>query len=182
MAGITGFTAERGDQLVIDTLPFETTLLLEPPLPPVAPVVTPPPVTPLSTFLKLDRKMQMILGGSAGGLILVLIVGVMLMKRGRKKSRNASVAGPTSLEAGAGRSIDGAASAIGIEQQMESKLAERDARQQKLDSEALDALKVAPVITKAAEVLAKHLREKVTKEAEISAQILRSWIRDEEEI
>ena len=31
VAGITGFTAERGDQLVIETLPFETTLLLEPP-------------------------------------------------------------------------------------------------------------------------------------------------------
>ena len=33
VAGITGFSQERGDQLVIETLPFETTLQLEPPLP-----------------------------------------------------------------------------------------------------------------------------------------------------
>ena len=37
VAGITGFNAERGDQLVIETLPFETTLLLEPPAAPPAP-------------------------------------------------------------------------------------------------------------------------------------------------
>ena len=36
VAGITGFSAERGDQLVIETLPFETTLLLEPPASPNA--------------------------------------------------------------------------------------------------------------------------------------------------
>jgi len=47
--------------------------------------------------------------------------------------------------------------------------------------QALNALKLAPVITKKAEVFAKHLREKITKEPEISAQILRSWIREEEE-
>ena len=39
VAGITGFNAERGDQLVIETLPFENTLLLEPP----ARAAPPPP-------------------------------------------------------------------------------------------------------------------------------------------
>ena len=37
VAGVTGFSAERGDQLVIDTLPFETTLQLEPPAAPPGP-------------------------------------------------------------------------------------------------------------------------------------------------
>ena len=36
------------------------------------------------------------------------------------------------------------------------------------------------MITKKAEVLAKHLREKIAKEPEVSAQILRTWIREEE--
>ena len=49
-----------------------------------------------------------------------------------------------------------------------------------MDAQALNALKLAPVITKTAEVLAKHLREKITKEPEMSAQILRTWIREEE--
>ena len=65
-------------------------------------------------------------------------------------------------------------------QQIEAKLAEREALQKKMDAQALNSLKLAPVITKTAEVLAKHLREKITKEPEISAQILRTWIREEE--
>ena len=36
VAGVTGFNQERGDQLVIETLPFESTLLLEPPVRPGA--------------------------------------------------------------------------------------------------------------------------------------------------
>jgi flagellar biosynthesis/type III secretory pathway M-ring protein FliF/YscJ len=52
--------------------------------------------------------------------------------------------------------------------------------QQKMDDQALASLKLAPVITKKGEVLAKHLREKIAKEPDISVQILRSWIREEE--
>src|ERR1035441_9214589 len=68
-----------------------------------------------------------------------------------------------------------------VENQMESQLAERDALQAKADAQALNSLKLAPVITKKAEVFAKHLRDKIAKEPEISVQILRGWIREEEE-
>jgi hypothetical protein len=37
------------------------------------------------------------------------------------------------------------------------------------------------VITKKAEVFAKHLRDKITKEPDVSVQILKSWIREEGE-
>jgi flagellar biosynthesis/type III secretory pathway M-ring protein FliF/YscJ len=67
-----------------------------------------------------------------------------------------------------------------VENQIESQLAERDALQAKMDAQALSSLKLAPVITKKAEVFAKHLREKIAKEPEISVQILRTWIREEE--
>ena len=49
-----------------------------------------------------------------------------------------------------------------------------------MEAQALSSLKLAPVITKKAEVLAKHLREKISKEPDVAAQILRSWIREEE--
>jgi flagellar biosynthesis/type III secretory pathway M-ring protein FliF/YscJ len=68
-----------------------------------------------------------------------------------------------------------------MENQMESQLAERDALQAKADAQALSSLKLAPVITKKAEVFSKHLRDKIAKEPEISVQILRGWIREEEE-
>src|ERR1035441_9082505 len=65
VAGITGFSPDRGDQLVIETLPFETTLLLEPPLPPNAGVPG-KPGTPVAGFplpLALDSRTLLIGGG-----------------------------------------------------------------------------------------------------------------------
>src|SRR5450432_3505492 len=125
VAGVTGYNAERGDQLVIETLPFETTLLLEPPQQPG----TSGPQKPVAgSPFQLDRKTLMTGGGS----------------------------------------------------QIESQLAERDALQHKMDAQALASLKLMPVITKKAEVFAKHLREKVASEPEMSAQVLRGWIREED--
>jgi flagellar biosynthesis/type III secretory pathway M-ring protein FliF/YscJ len=121
--------------------------------------------------------MQLILGGAAGAVLLLLFVAVFLL-RSRKKAHSADVTGPAALSAGEASSH--ASLNEPVEQQMESKLAERDALQQKLDAQALSALKIAPVITKAAEVLSKHLRDKISKESEMSAQILRTWIREEE--
>ncbi len=180
VAGITGFTETRGDQLVIETLPFETTMLLEPPQPSVAPPAPQAPATPLTSLLKLDRKTQLIVGGAAAALILLLFAASRLL-RGGKKAGSASVTGPVALPAGEGGASPAVSGQPGaFEQQIESKLAERDALQQKMDAQTLQALKVAPVITKTAEVLAKHLRDKVSKESEISAQLLRTWIHEEE--
>jgi flagellar biosynthesis/type III secretory pathway M-ring protein FliF/YscJ len=49
-----------------------------------------------------------------------------------------------------------------------------------MDAQLLHSLKVAPVITKAGEVLAKHLRESIKKDPEVTGHILRAWIREEE--
>jgi flagellar M-ring protein FliF len=184
VAGITGLSTERGDQLVIDTLPFETTLLLEPPAPPAPPVSAPPSQTPLEFVKKLDRKTLIIGGGAAAGIIAILVVGTMFLLRKRKtakSSKTATVTGPAALAAGeAGVAMPDGVDPAAFEKQIESKLAEREALQQKMDSQALQSLKLAPVIPKTAEILAKHLREKIKKESEVSAQILRTWIRDEE--
>src|SRR6185369_12189722 len=184
VAGITGFSAERGDQLVIETLPFETTLLLEPPAVPNA-IAPGKPGTPIAGFpipLKLDKKTLMIGGGALGGLLL-LAIGAFLFRRKRRKNRVASApTTPATLPASGAPNTTTALAATGeVESQIESQLAERDALQAKMDAQALNSLKLAPVITKKAEVFAKHLREKIIKEPEISAQILRSWIREEEE-
>ncbi|SPF55017.1 Flagellar M-ring protein [Candidatus Sulfopaludibacter sp. SbA4] len=180
VAGVTGFTESRGDQLVIETLPFETTMLLEPPQPTAAPVAAPPQATSFSMLLKWDRKTLMIAGGSAAAVIVLLVAGVFLLMRRGKPGRRGAATGQAALTAGEDGSSPGI-SGPGVEQQIESKLAERDLLQQKLDEKALQALKVAPVITKTAEVLAKHLRDKVSKDSEMSAQLLRGWIHEEEE-
>jgi flagellar M-ring protein FliF len=179
VAGVTGFNAERGDQLVIETLPFEDTLLLEPPLPPGAPGLA-KPSAPAASTLKLDRNTLLIGGGAALALIVLgIVVGMLSRRRGGGGSAEAT--GLPALSAGEGpmAAAGGSKNSV-LEQQMESKLAEHDALQQKMDSQALNSLRLAPVITKKAEVFAKHLREKIKTEPEVSAQVLHSWIREEE--
>ena len=59
-------------------------------------------------------------------------------------------------------------------------LAQDVSEQHRLEEQALSSLKLAPVITKTSEVLAKHLRDKIAKEPATSAQLLRTWIAEEE--
>ena len=180
VAGVTGFTAERGDQLVIETLPFETTLLLEPPQ---LPAPTPPAAKPPQQFglpFPVDRKMLTIAGGALAALLVLTFAALMLRRRGRrKKSAAGGVQGPTELAAGAGQT-QALAVPGGNGVDIEAQLAEREALQKKMDAEALASLKLAPVITKKAEVFAKHLRETIASEPETAARALRSWIREDE--
>lgn len=176
VAGITGFTAERGDQLVIETLPFETTLQLEPPQQPGAPA-TASPTAPKWGPVRLDPRTLTIGGGAVGAAIIVGLVVLLFKRTGR---RHAPVEMQPALPPGEEGAPAVAPAGSGIEHQLESKLAERDALQKKIETEALNSLKLSPVITKTAEVLAKHLREKIKQEPEISAQILRTWVREEE--
>jgi flagellar M-ring protein FliF len=184
VAGITGYSQERGDQLVIETLPFETTLQLEPPA-----VATPAaPGRPGSPFpglpVSLDRKTLLIAAGGATVLIVLGIAAAVFRRKRRKRTGTVEMASRPSLPAAAQAPAPGSSTELmspaQLENQMESQLAERDALQAKMDAEALGSLKLAPVITKKAEVLAKHLREKIAKEPDVSVQILRTWIREEE--
>jgi flagellar M-ring protein FliF len=166
VAGVTGFNTQRGDQLIVETQPFETTLQLEPPRPTGASPARPAP----DTKLQLNQRTLWIAGAAAGALCLGVIV-LMLLRRG-KPAQAPEATAPTALPHAAART--------GIDQQLEAQLAEREALQQQMDAKALNALKLAPVITKTAEVMAKHIREKIREQPEVSAQVLRSWIRDEE--
>ena len=173
VAGVTGLNVDRGDQLIVETLPFETTLMTEPPQP-NAPGMAPAakPVLPLG----LDRKTLLIGGGAAALLILILVAALMR----RRSAPEVEASAPAALPAGQGAApaqVPQAGSSV--EQQFEAKLAERDAQQQKLDAQALSALKLAPAIAKTSEVLAKHLREKVKEDPDLSAHVLQSWIRED---
>jgi flagellar biosynthesis/type III secretory pathway M-ring protein FliF/YscJ len=98
----------------------------------------------------------------------------------RKAGAGATVpnALPPGEEISSGRAVEGPSA----ESELEAKLAEREAAQKRAEAQALSSLKLTPVITKTAEILAKHLREKIAKEPEVSAQVLRTWIREEEEL
>jgi flagellar M-ring protein FliF len=178
VAGVTGFSAERGDNLVIETLPFESTLSIEPPASPAAPAV-PPNASPLEIVAKWDRKTQMIAAAAGAGLLVLLVViGLLLRAKGARNRKRAEDTSPPALPAGSSAAVAAAIEGDGAD--YEARLAEQQAEQKRLETQTLAQLKLAPTITKAAEVLAKHLREKISKDPEISAQILRTWIREDE--
>ena len=77
VAGITGFSAERGDQLIVESLPFESTLNQEPPPPP--PAANPAPAFP--------RRPMIIFSAAAAGLLLAC---GLLIAWFRKRSRKAA--------------------------------------------------------------------------------------------
>ena len=122
----------------------------------------------------------MIAGGAvAAVLLLFVLLRIARRKKGRK---TAEIEVPAALPRGSQEAAaPNLAAGVNVEKQLESQLAERDALQQRMDSQALSSLKLSPVITKKTEVFAKHLSEKITKEPEVSVQILKSWIRDDED-
>jgi flagellar M-ring protein FliF len=172
VAGVTGLNTDRGDQLIVETMPFEITLLTEPPQ-------AGAPAGPLGKQgqpLVLDKKTLEIGGGAA--LLLVILV-VLLMRRRGAPAGEASAPGALPAPSSVAAAQIAAPPGPDLEHQLEAKLAEREAQQQKLDAQALSALKLAPAITKTSEVLAKHLREKIKEEAGLPAHVLQSWIRED---
>jgi len=156
--------------------------MLEPPgVPANAPGKSPAPFGVLPFPIALDKKTLMTGGGALAAIMVLAVIFLLVKRRRRKASPPASASAPATLPSAAAHTLSTAVATPGqVEVQIESQLAERDALQAKMDAQALSSLKLAPVITKKAEVFAKHLREKISKEPEISTQILRGWIRDDD--
>jgi flagellar M-ring protein FliF len=190
VAGVTGLDPQRGDQISVDALPFESTLKTEPPADPSAPKPAAPPPAGFVWPPKLTPQQMIIAGAVAGGVLLLLVAAFVLLRRKSKKKKAVELAAQPALPAGAAGpaappapALAGAPAAAtepgSLEKRIQAQLAERDAAQQEAEARALSAL-TAPVITKTAEVLAKHLREAIKKEPEVPANILRTWIREED--
>src|SRR3984957_4233450 len=86
VAGITGLNTERGDQLVVESLPFESTLSIDPPEK-IKPPVAAKPQGPLTW--PPNRNMLLIGGGAAIAIIVLGFAGAMLF-RARKPKVTAS--------------------------------------------------------------------------------------------
>ncbi len=113
-----------------------------------------------------------VIGGAAS--LFVLMVVAAVRRRGRRTAAvrvQTTPALPSASDA-AKSAIDDAA------KQMESRLAEQVAMKQKLEAEALNALKLSPVSTKKTEVLTKHIGEAAKKDPTMMAHVLRSWLNE----
>ncbi len=179
VAAATGLSADRGDQLIVESLPFESTLSAgrppspPPAAPPVAPFALPPWLEQL-----VRQKNPVLIGAAAGAVLLILLAVAFLVFLARKRRQRrvelaASVAGGQPMP-----ELTGPEDVMNAEQQLEAKLAEQQALKNRMEVEALKSLKLPPVATKKAEVLTKHLVETAKKDPVTTAQILRTWLYD----
>jgi flagellar M-ring protein FliF len=163
VAGAIGFSTERGDQLVIESLPFELAPVAEP-----MPAAPPAPVTGLPPWLeKALKNRTAVLIGAGAALLLVAVLGFAVL---RSRKRKQSVAVQPQLPAGS--------SSAEFAQQVEAQLAEQAALKHRQETEALNALKMPAVTTKKAEILSKHIAEEAKKDSVVMAQVLRTWINE----
>jgi flagellar M-ring protein FliF len=184
VAGVIGFQQERGDQVLVETLPFEATLLAPPPEAPETPRVPPGGALPFQMPGWLGKIPQSILVDVLGGLLLaVLGAAAWLYMRWRRRQAARSVAAaraahPASLTAGAAPAeLPEAESGPSFEQKALAQMAESEAERERLEQEALAALKL-PAVTKKAEVLKKHIIENASKDPAAAAQLVRTWLKD----
>jgi flagellar M-ring protein FliF len=160
VAGVIGFSAERGDQLIVETMPFEATLNPEP----ISPASKPAPPPPAPWYEQaLKNKFVLVGAGVAVAILLTLLVAVFKLLR-RTPTESAEMA--PQLAAATGETLN---------KRIENQLAEQAATRQKQETEALNALK-APPVTKKAEVLTKHIGEQAKKDSSSMAHVLRSWM------
>jgi flagellar M-ring protein FliF len=86
VAASTGFNGERGDQLIVESLPFESSLNAEPPKE-EGPAARPKKEVPGPAWLELLRKNRELLLPVALGLGIVLFLIRAVMTRLRRKPR-----------------------------------------------------------------------------------------------
>jgi flagellar biosynthesis/type III secretory pathway M-ring protein FliF/YscJ len=96
--------------------------------------------------------------------LLLVIAPVLLLSMRRRRSKAVSAKQ---------KALEGDASVT-----FEEQLASRAASQEKLDADALMALKLPPAGTKKSEILAKHLKKAVKHDPAVAAQLLRTWMNE----
>lgn len=164
VANVAGINMERGDQLTVESLPFDTTLRQEAPgadaAQPADPNAT--PAEQAKRILGLDPK---ILGGAAGGAVL-LIVGLIFFLRSRgKKKVSAAVEQASRLEGAASASAMTALPAgIGGSTALPS------------EQELMEALNAPMSANPRAEALTAFLRKTVQENPQAATQLLRNWL------
>jgi flagellar M-ring protein FliF len=151
-----GLNEQRGDQLIVESLPFESTQNLD--QPDAAPLPASP--GPAPSALEQIKKNPKVMGGAAAGAVALLAGLFFLIRKMTKKSP------PGSVEINQADSLPPASSEPGA-----ARPAVRD--QWAGSAAALPALSPPRV-----EILAGQIRETAQKDAEAYAGVLRGWLRE----
>jgi flagellar M-ring protein FliF len=177
VAASTGLDPARGDQLVVDAFPFESTLTAEPST--ALPSTPPVAANPMPPWLQklMGQKNFAIVAGVGAGAMLVLVVG-FLMVLSKMRSRKRIAAEAAALAIAAAKADEGPTVAD-AQKNLEARMAGQVGEQARKDAEAMLQLKLPEVQTKKTEVIKKHIAAEAKKDPTAMAQVVRSWLNGE---
>lgn len=167
VSGLMGFQQGRGDQLVVQNLPFANTIT------PVAfdspPAAAPPPAW--------QQYLPYALAGGgllAGVLLAVLIMGTRKKKGGRAHADQATL--PSGSQAGPHGIAPPDRAAPSLAEQIQQTNDERERRM----SDELAKLSLPPAETSRSAILTTHMNREAKKTPEGIAQVVRTWMSETE--
>jgi flagellar M-ring protein FliF len=172
VAGVISFKAERGDQLIVETLPFEATLHTDPPVTGLPAASPQAPVNPLPAWLRSPKGMA----SAAGAVILLLVLAAAGFRLLHKRSGTAAAL-RAALPPGAGEA-PALAEGDSVEKKIQAHMGGQADLQARLEAEALEAIKAPTPSTNKKDVLTKYLRESLKKDAIMQVQTLRTWLHE----
>lgn len=197
VAGVIGFSAERGDQIIVESLPFDATLRSEPPSDPrAAPGPAPPGALvggiPLPAWLPAPLRDPKILALAATLLLITFVGGLFAARMLLRKKSNAKV----SAAEAAAAALPGGETRQSLEEaikngpaagqlppgeprkSVDELLAQQADAMQQIEQEELAKLQLNTMSTPKSEILVKHISEQARKDAQGVAQVLRAWLQE----
>ncbi len=172
VAGVISFKAERGDQLIVETLPFEATLHTEPPVSGLPAAPPQAPVNPVPAWLRSPKGMA----SAAGAVVLLLVLAAAGFRLLHKRSGSAAAL-RAALPPGAAEA-PALAEGDSVEKKIQAHMGGQADLQARLEAEALEAIKAPTPSTNKKDVLTKYLRESLKKDAIMQVQTLRTWLHE----
>lgn len=185
-----GLVAERGDQVIIETLPFDATLRIPAPSGPLPPAPA-KPIFEIPDFLlkllppALKDPVVLLAAIIALGVLVLglgLVAFVLFRSRSKKKQKlSAQVAAAVAVEGI--KPTAAALAALGTEdgRTFEERLAEQQMLQKRLAQNELARLKMPEVTTQKGKILQQHITEEAAKDPTMIGQILRTWLHADRE-
>lgn len=162
-----GFNTQRGDQVTVETLPFQATLLAEAPALPGAKKA---PTAPAKNMLLQPA----VLAGAGAAILLLAGVGFLIWRSRRKtKAKMAEI----SKQLAAAQASQNEQVVDSVQLQSLAEGVERAELSQR-DPITGEEYRLPPMLTTKTEILTKQVLEEAAKDPVAVAQIVRSWLNE----
>jgi flagellar M-ring protein FliF len=179
LAGVIGFQEQRGDQILVESLPFDATLHAAPPVSSGSAGATPghSGSFPLPAWLQPLLKIAPVAVwlGAVAALAVVLLVAVFWVVR-RLRRKGGTQAKPRATSPAALPANDHAGE---LEAKAMAQLAANEENRVRAEQELLASLQLPPN-TKKTEILRKQIGESAKRDPQATAQLIRAWLNEQE--